>query len=264
MYMSKLIAIFSLALLFTVKVDAQTAQELPSKRLSRNIANEIVYSSTWSANFKLRSDGWQLGGEITKAKNYFRSTIYQFELGEYKHPKQTRQSKDPLGGIFSNNGIRPFSFGKQNSLFSLHGAMGQKFLLAERARRNGVMINYYYAGGVTLGILKPSYVKVCKNIQCSEIELVTYEEGVNNRFLDYDYIIGGAGFGTGWKLGFRPGLHAKTGLQFDWSSQEDVIKSIEVGISSDIFFGKVPIMVSDENKFLFINGYIGIAFGKKR
>lgn len=252
-------------LCMTLVVSAQEfAPDPGARRLTRNIANEIVYESSWAVNFKLRSDGWQVGAEIAKQRNYFRSLIYRFDLGEYQHPKQVRQNKDPFGGIFGNNGIRPFVFGKQNTLFALHGAIGQKFLLAERARRNGIMINYYYAAGVTLGILKPYFVRVCANVQCSQLEVVTYDPEVNNRFLDYDFILGGAGFGTGWRLGFRPGLHAKTGIQFDWSSQDDVIKSVEVGLSADGYFGRVPIMVTEDNKFLFFNAYVGFAFGKKK
>jgi hypothetical protein len=255
---------WSILSLLALPLMAQNMASDPGeRRLTRNIANEIVYEKSWAGHMRLRSDGWQVGAEFTKARNYFRSTIFQVDLGEYKHPKQTRQSKDPFGGIFGNNGIRPFIYGKQNSLFTLHGAIGQKFLIAERARRNGIMINYHYAAGVSLGILKPYFLRVCANVNCSELEVVTYEPGSDNYFLDYNFIYGGAGFGTGWRLGFRPGLHAKTGFQFDWSSQDDFIKAIEVGISADGYFGKVPIMVTEDNKFLFFNAYVGFAFGKK-
>lgn len=233
-------------------------------RLSRNVPAEFVYSSNWSANFKLRSDGWQVGGEYSQYKSYSKSTIYQFDFGIYKHPKQVRQNKDPYAGWFNSNGIKPFIFGKQNSLIALHFAMGQKFLLAEKARRNGVMINYYYAGGVTLGMLKPYYLRVCGDDQCTFYDVVTYDEGVNNRFTNYDYIIGGAGFGVGWKMKFRPGLNAKTGFQFDWSSQDNMIKAVDIGVSVDSYFSKVPIMISDKNKFLFVNAYVGISLGKKK
>jgi hypothetical protein len=261
----KSIIFFATLLVFTLSLSAQEYTPDPgAKRLTRNIANEIVYESSWAVNFHLRNDGWQLGAEIAKNRNYFKSLIYRFEIAEFKHPKQVRQNKDPFGGIFGNNGIRPFVFGKQNSLFALHASVGQKYLLAERARRNGVMINYFYAGGVSLGILKPYFIRVCANIQCSQFEIVTYEPDRDNSFLNYDFILGGAGFGTGWKLGFRPGLHAKTGLQFDWSSQDDIIKSIEVGLSTDAYIGKVPIMVTEDNKFLFINAFVGVSFGKKK
>lgn len=241
------------------------AQENATRsRLSSNMPKEFVYSSNWSVNFRLRSDGWQMGGEISKYKTYSRTTIYQFDLGVYKHPKQVRQNKDPYAGWFNSNGIKPFIYGKQNTLIALHLAMGQRYLLAEKAKRNGVMINYYYAGGVTLGLLKPYYLRVCGDDLCSYYEVVAYDPNVNNRFTSYDYIIGGAGFGVGWNLKFRPGLHFKSGFQFDWSSQDNMIKAVDIGLSIDGYFSKVPIMVTEKNKFLFINAYLGISLGKKK
>ena len=240
-------------------------QEVKSKpRLSRDLVNQLNYTSSWSGNFKLRSDGWQIGGEITKSKNYFKSNIYQFDLGIYKHPKEVRQNKDSYSGWFNSNGIKPFIYGKQSTLISLHAALGQKFLLAERAKKNGVMIQYYYAGGVTLGFFKPYFLRVCGDDRCSFYEVVTYDPESDNNFTDYDYIIGGAGFGVGWKMKFRPGLHFKTGMQFDWSSSDNMIKAIDVGLSVDGYFSKVPIMVTEENKFLFINAFVGISLGKKK
>lgn len=259
---------YALTLLLTFSALFANAQGLgiklkSKKELSPEVANNIVYSSSWAIGFRLRTDGWMVGGEFTRSKNYFRSLLFQFELGEYKHPKQQRQSKDPFGGIFGNSGIKPFVYGKQYSLFTIHAAMGQKFLLAEKARKNGVMINYFYTGGISLGLLKPYYLRICADTRCSQLEVVTYDPDTDNKFLDYNFIYGGAGFGTGWALKFRPGLHAKTGLQFDWSSQDNFIKAVEVGLSSDFYFTKVPIMVTDENKFLFFNAYVGVTLGRK-
>lgn len=240
-------------------------QENPSRsKWNSGAGTEFIYESNWSVNFRLRSDGWQLGGEYSKYKTYSKSTIYQFDLGMYKHPKQVRQNKDPYAGWFNSNGIKPFIYGKQNSLIALHFAMGQRFLLAEKARRNGVMINYYYAGGVTLGLLKPYYLRVCSDDLCTYYDVVTYDPQVSNRFTSYDYIIGGAGFGVGWKMKFRPGLHLKSGFQFDWSSQNNMIKAVDIGLSVDGYFSKVPMMVTEKNKFIFINAYVGISLGKKK
>ncbi|MCO5247900.1 MAG: hypothetical protein M9887_02980 [Chitinophagales bacterium] len=225
---------------------------------------EFVYHQDWSANFKLRSDGWQLGFEMGKSKIYTRSLIYQIDLGLYNHPKQAKQNKDPYAGWFSSNGIKPFIYGKQNTLFALHGAVGQRFLVAEKAKHNGVMINYYYAGGITLGLLKPYYLRVCGDDLCTYYDVVSYHPDEDNGFIDYDKIIGGAGFGVGWKLKFRPGLHAKTGLQFDWSSQSSMIKAVDIGLSVDSYFSKVPIMVTKANKFIFVNAFVGISLGKKK
>lgn len=253
-----------LMLMVFVAQAQEPAADRRAGRQSPDIANKIVYSSAWGLGFRLRTDGWALTGEYSKNKNYFRSTLYQFEIAEFRHPKQERQNKDPFGGIFGNNGIRPFVFGKQYSMFALHASIGQRFLLAEKARKNGVMLNYFYSGGISLAILKPYYIKVCADPRCTSLEIITYDPSGNNKFLDYNYIYGGAGFGTGWGLKFRPGLHAKTGLQFDWSSQDDFVKAVEIGLNVDAFINRIPIMVTDENKFIFLSAYVGFTLGKKK
>ena len=38
---------------------------------------------------------------------------------------------------------------------------------------------------------------------------------------------------------------------------------LEVGIKADIYYKKVPIMVSDDNKFFFLAAYVSFQFGKR-
>lgn len=262
--MNKKLLCFSIGLLGLLMSSASAQDGKSGKRLNTNFDKEFVYSSSWAGQAKLRSDGWQVGAEYSKYKTYAKTTIFQFDLGLYKHPKQARQSKNPYGGWFNSNGIKPFSYGKTHTLFTLHGAVGQKFLLAEQAKRNGVMIQYYYAGGLALGFLKPYYLRVCGDDLCTFYEEVTYEKGIDNNFTNYDYIVGGAGFGKGWKLKFRPGVHFKTGMAFDWSNQDNIIKAVDVGISVDSYFSKLPMMFSKENKFIFVNAFVGFTMGKKK
>jgi regulation of enolase protein 1 (concanavalin A-like superfamily) len=59
-------------------------------------------------------------------------------------------------------------------------------------------------------------------------------------------------------------LHFKTGLQFDWSAQDDFIKAVEIGFSYDEYFTDVPLMLLVDNKARFFNLYLGIALGKKK
>jgi len=252
-----LLIIAILALSFS----AISAQEVPVK------SGGLNYSSAWMGSFRMRSDGWMVGGEYNQTRSFKRSLIYQLEIGEYKHPKQKRQSNDPSGGIFGSDGIRPFVYGKQNNLFVMHLSAGQKHLLVEKARRNGVMLYLQYVGGLTLGLLKPYYLEVCpESGECTfdNLQTVRYIEGNENGFLNISRIVGGAGFGKGWgELKFRPALQAKFSFLFDWSKDDQFIKAIEIGAGIDGYFSKVPIMVQD-NKAYFINLYVGITMGKKK
>jgi hypothetical protein len=206
-----------------------------------------------------------LGAEFTKAKRFKRSTLFQVQFSYFRHTKQIRQnSQYGGGGLFGSDGFKPFVYGKQNTLFTLYGGVGQKFLLAEKGKRHGVQIFFKYAGGFTLAILKPYILQVLDtNAQTTnDYHELGYDPDKHNGFLDRDRILGGAGFGKGWKLKALPGLHLEIGFEFDWGKNESIIKALEIGATADFYYKKVPIMVQN-NKFLFPGVYAGFMLGRR-
>lgn len=263
-----------LLMVFSVGVQAQEDErpEGPAKREVLRDYREsqgITYKKSWAFAFKYRTDGWTVGADYNKTINYFKSQVIQIELGETKHFKQARQSKDPSGGIFGFNGIRPFVYGKQNSLFTVKAKYGRRHLLAERARKNGVMIQFQYAGGLSLGILKGYQLEIYPmedgvTLFNEPTQSTGYDEDVNNGFTDFSRILGASGFGKGFgDLGIQPGLTGNVAFQFDWSNQDSFIKALEAGFNADIYFWNVPIMVS-QNRFYYLSVYVGFLLGKKK
>lgn len=235
--------------------------------------DSVLYKKSWSAGIRLRSDGFALGAEITRSKRFKRSWLIQTQFSYFWHPKQVKQQSQYGGGgggnLFGSDGFKPFIFGKQNTLFTLYLGAGQKFLLAEKGRNHGVQLFFKYAGGFTLGILKPYMVEVVDTASIrgntfSNTVLLGYEpENPNSLFLERDYIVGAAGFGKGWKLKAQPGLHVEVGMEFDFGKNESFIKELEIGVASDFYFKKVPVMV-DKNKFLYPSVFVGVQLGKRK
>lgn len=262
--MNKLFTILFLFIgVFTItEVRAQYRRE--DSNLNRD---SVLYRKSWSAGARLRSNGFGVGAEFTKSKRFKRSILFQTQFSYFIHPKQTRQQSQYGSGGFFGDGFKPFVYGKQNTLFTLYGGAGQKFLLAEKGKRHGVQLFFKYAGGFTLGILKPYSLRVIPKplTTATEDDLVdvTYEEGVDNSFLDFDRIVGASGFGKGWKLRVWPGLHAEVGMDFDFGRNESFIKTLEIGVSADFYFKKVPVMVQN-NKFLYPAVYVGFLMGKRK
>ncbi len=278
------ILLAALIFLCTISVNAQEKEKekdkakesgAPQKREVHRDYREnigITYEKSWAFTFKYRTDGWQIGADYNKTINYFKSWVIQFDVAEIKHFKQSKQSTDAAGGLFGFNGIRPFVYGKQNSFYVFHGSYGRRHLLAERARKNGVMVQFQYTGGISLGITKGYQLNLYQlrstNSTIIDRSLPTvatgYEEGVNNGFTDFSRIQGYSGFGKGFNdLGFQPGLNGNISFQFDWSNQDSFIKALEAGFHADIYFWNVPIMVSN-NRFYFFSVYVGILLGKKK
>ncbi len=246
---------------------------VPAKAQSRRTDSDlnrdsVLYKKTWAAGARLRSDGFSFGAEFTKNKRYKRSLLFQVQFSYFLHPKQVRQqSQYGGGGLFGGDGFKPFVFGKQNTLFSFYGGVGQKFLLAEKGKRHGVQLFFKYAGGLSLSILKPYSLRVIPKplTTANEDDLVdvTFVEGVDNSFLDYDRIVGASGFGKGWKLKILPGLHLEVGMEFDFGKNESFIKALEIGVASDFYYKKVPVMV-DKNKYLYPSVFVGFLMGKRK
>lgn len=230
--------------------------------------DSVLYSKSWAAGARLRSNGFSLDAEFTRSKRFKRSMLYQVQFSYFIHPKQTRQpSQYGGGGFFGGDGFKPFVYGKQNTLFTLYGGVGQKFLLAEKGKRHGVQLFFKYAGGLSLGILKPYSLRVIPKplttATVDDLVDVTYVEGVDNSFLDYERIVGASGFGKGWKLKVLPALHLEVGMEFDFGRNESFVKTLEIGVASDFYYKKVPVMV-DKNKFLYPSVYVGFLMGKRK
>ena len=246
-----------------------THSKAQSRRVESTLNRDsVLYKSSWAAGARLRSNGFSLGAEFTKSKRFKRSLLFQVQFSYFIHPKQTRQqSQYGGGGFFGGDGFKPFVYGKQNTLFTFYSGVGQKFLLAEKGKRHGVQLFFKYAGGFTLAILKPYSLRVIPKplTTATEDDLVdvTYVEGVDNSFLDYDRIVGASGFGKGWKLKALPGLHLEVGMEFDFGKNESIVKTLEVGVASDFYYKKVPVMVQS-NKFLYPSVYVGFLMGKRK
>ncbi len=231
--------------------------------------DSVIYRKSWEVGFRLSSNGFSLGSEFTRAKRFKRSLLIQTRFTYFWDPKQVKQnSQYGSGGFFGGDGFKPFVYGKQNSLFTLYVGAGQKFLLAEKGKRHGVQIFFKYAAGFSLAILKPYSLRVVPKPIVGEffeedIVDVTYQEGVDNSFLDFDRIVGASGFGKGWKLKALPGLHLEIAMEFDWAKNEGLIKALEIGVASDFYYKRVPVMV-DKNKFLYPSVFVGFMIGKRK
>lgn len=256
---------------------AQAQETFQPKQI--NGAKGIVYNQEFAMNFRLHTNGWAIGTTFGKLKTYYLTKYLHFEFGELQHPKEYRQSSEtssPLNGRIS----RAFKYGKQNNLYVLRGAMGNKRYFSEKAKHKGVAMGISYEAGATLGILKPYHLElISENSRNSRS--VGYSEETARDFMNYFAIVGASSWTTGLgDLSLLPGANAKFAVHFDWGAFDEYLKSIEAGIMVDVFVRRAPIMVDDEidptllppnsdfvnnleNSQLFLNLFINLQFGKR-
>jgi hypothetical protein len=239
----------------TYKNDKKLARrEKINNLLKMEEEGEIIFNKQSIFGIKLSTDGYGLSYEIGRFKSNRVANIYQIELNEKKHPKEHRDT-------YSDNGFNFNSIvaGKTNNFYQLKLGFGQQRVLGGKGNKNGVAVMATYAGGLSVGLLKP-YVGdvVAKNDQRIRS---TYPTIIDSGYVE----IGGAGFTVGWNdLKIRPGAHAKGGLRFDFGRFNETVTAIEVGVSAEFYAQKVSQMVYQKEKMFFFNGYVTLLLGRRK
>ncbi len=234
----------------------------------------ILYDRETAINLRIGTNrSMMVGVEFGRLRSYYRTTYYYASLGELRHPKEQRQSADPV----RSGSFRPYIFGKQNNFFALRGGWGFKRYYSEKARTKGVAIGVNYAAGPTLGILKPYYLAIRRidvtNPNSSNFKLSAEkysEEGNSTLFLDNTKINGAASFWRGIdELSFRPGANASAAIHLDWGAFDEMVKALEIGVMLDVFPTRIPIMVAKGdadriNNPFFLSFFANLQLGKRR
>ncbi len=259
--MVRLLLFFVFIALCATSAWSQQGFNLPKENVG------IVYNHETTFNLKVTTNrGFVPGLEFGRLRTYYKTTYYQISLGELKHPKEQRQSADPI----LSRSFRPYIFGKQNNFFVVRGAWGVKRYFSEKAKHKGVAVGMSYSFGPSLGLLKPYYLAICypdpdRPGDC-RIFHEKYSEENANLFLDENGRIKGASpFTRGFsELGFRPGGNATIAFHMDWGAFDELVKALEIGAMLDVFPTKVPILVSEENRQIFLNFFVNLQLGKRR
>lgn len=226
----------------------------------------LIYTQEKTMDLGLCPGGFALGFSKGYIKSYHTTPFWHAELGRLKHPKEYRQVSELVG----TRGAKPFVYGKQNSFLIARLLRGKKKYLSEKARTKGVAVGWQYAGGLSLGLMKPYYLKLQYdfdpiNPNSGKIRTEKYDEDTNRAvFLDSRSIIGAASFWTGIKeTKVIPGIHARIGVLFDWGAFDENAKAVDVGVMVDVFPKPVPIMIDAKNYPFFLNLYINFQLGRR-
>jgi hypothetical protein len=208
---------------------------------------------------KAASDGYGISWELGKYKGPKKAMIFQVELNEKKHPKEQKISVVQNSGGFGQ--INSLIFAKANNFYQFKLGVGQQYIIGGKANKNGVNVSAIYAGGLSVGLLKPYFVDI-SNSATGDKKKVLFSDTS-----DYTgYVIDGAsGFTYGWsKLTIAPGAHAKLAMRFDYGRFNESITAIEAGINAEYYFKDVSQLVLVKEKKFFFNGYVTILFGRRK
>lgn len=226
-------------------------------------SGETLYEHEFNVGARLNTNGWDGYVEYEKRSSEITSTVFQFEFGETKDPKEDKRSKqlgqDAFGFGYS---AHPYVYGKQNIFYQARLGIGQRRLIGGKQNKNGVEVSALYLGGLSLGLVKPYYLQLVDSTGGASYQ--KYSEANEASFLNQNDIIAGPGLTKGWsEVKLVPGLYGRLGMRFDWAEFNEFVSAVEVGVEGELYSQKVEIMVQNPGKQFFYGAYVSLVFGKR-
>lgn len=245
------IAILTLLLIFQLFSASMFSQVPVNEKLMVRITKEIWLGAT------VHSSGFALNYGMSKFKTFKKKSLINVDLVSINHDKEYK-----IFGSFDEN-AKKFIFGKFNSLYTVRFGFGNRKILYEKLRENGLQISMNYTVGPSLGLVKPVFLEVFKydfSGRIAGIATERYDPELHNFYNIYGRAPWTAGL---METKFNPGMFFKFGLDFDYSSNRDIINSLEVGACLDVFTKPVILMVENNNYRFYPSVYINCSIGNK-
>lgn len=273
----KQILIIFLALFTAYTAFSQAKESEPGKKEIRKIKKSEVlsgeynrtglYDHEFNAGGRLNTNGWSVYLEYERRTSETTNTLFQFEVGEIKHPKENKRSyatpyQGPGGYVYYASS-RPFVYGKENVFYQVRLGIGQRRLIGGKGNKNGVEVSAVYMGGVVMGLAKPYYLELTGSSAGTSF-FAKYTPETANIFLNPNNIIAGGGFKRGWdEVKVIPGAYGRLGMRFDWAEFNKFVSALEVGLDAQIYSKEVQIMVNNPSRRFFYGAYVSLLLGKR-
>ncbi|MBK7692548.1 MAG: hypothetical protein IPK62_01335 [Bacteroidetes bacterium] len=225
-----------------------------------------------SVGFRLCSDGWAFFGQRGFIKNdgdRVHTSFIWLDIAEKRNPKESRTLNENFS-VVNPNELKPLSYkyGKINNFYQLKFGYGNSKPISGRLDKKSVVINWTYAIGLSLGVLKPYYLDLLVpegNVFVRKFD--KYSEENKIYFLDLNNqgtIVGGSSFTKGFnEIKIQPGLALRSGFYFDYSATRKSFLGVEIGASAEFYTKQIPIMINTKNTAYFFNIYADFRFGKR-
>lgn len=262
--LSVLLIALSLLSVDAFALDADTTFVPVKKKRPKPINKE------YNLGLRLNTDGWSVFFDRGRVLGYGRKTDYfydiafwQIELGEKKHPQETRRTN--VSSTTSTNST-PFIYGKANNFYTFKLGYGKRKMIAGKPEHGTVSVHWVYMGGLSVGLEKPYYYQayVSKNGGPFTKEEIRYTDTTQYLFSQLSQIEGASGFAKGIdELSIVPGIHVKTGLHFDFAVSKTQKLAIETGLNVECYTRAIQLMAYQNDVPYFVNAYVSVGFGKR-
>lgn len=211
------------------------------------------YSREYIWGINKNTNSGLIGGLVLKYSQAINETSFQtygLELINVKHPKEYR--------YISQYG-NPFVWAKENYLYSVRLQYGRDYLLFRKAPQQGVQINAVCAGGPTIGIVAPYYIKYATGPSTYTVEPFNPNRHSFGGVLGTGRIFQGLG-----ESKIQPGAHAKLAMSFEFGTFKSNVTGFELGVLAEAFTKKIIIIPTAENRAIFTSAFFTLYYGTRR
>ncbi len=230
--------------LFSAAQQASNPIENRSYYRTKNIGGFTLHTSGLGAYYRR---GWRATGFLDRMMN--------IEYVNMRHPKEYK--------VFTqgSSSQRGYFYGKVNSFSMLRASYGWQKVMFDKEVKRGVRVSYIFLFGPSIGFLKPIYVEVDypdQGTTQSAIEPYDFDKHSAATIEQRAPFIYGIN-----QIKLRPGGHVKAAFNFEYSSDDQIIRAVEVGSNLDVFAQRINMMANTYNNQFFLTLYLSLQFGKK-
>lgn len=246
---NRLFLIFFLLLIGPFQLVAQDSPTGKNKAApdTKDLHNEIT------AGVNLNTNGGLIGGvtvqyAVQKTSKDF--LTFNFEAVNVKNFREMRWTSTLTGSFYIPR--------KVNYLFSLRPSLGWKRILFSKYPEDGVRLSAHFAGGISIGILKPYYIDYREG---NTVQIVAYDPEIHS----LSQIAGSGGFFNGFdQMKVRPGINLRAALDLELGKFESNLSGIEAGAEFEAFASRMPIYATgDKDPFFFASVFVVMYFGNR-
>jgi hypothetical protein len=200
------------------------------------------------------SNGWSLGFYDYRQTNPGKRHFIETEFGGYKDPKEIK-----IQNYYVVYSPYSFKYGKINSNWHVNAGYGYQSEIFEKRDLGGVSIGWFIAGGPVLTFCKPIYYKIITGVTQAGYQTVDKKFDITMTSND---IYGKASFLKGFdEIKLYPGLYTHGGFNFEYSRNDKVTHTIEIGSSLTGYLKKIPIMAEERNRQFFFSLFVSYKVG---
>ena len=217
--------------------------------------DDLLYRKEFVYGLNFNTNGGLLGGIMFKHArviNKFMFHSFSLEIVNVKHPKESRFQNISTGSSYVP--------GKRNYLYMIRPQYGREFVLFQKAKEQGVQVNWITAVGPGIGVVAPYLIDYSYGNNLIRTEQYDPETHIN-----FESILGtGRITESISKSKIKLGGSFKTSMSFEFGTFKNNVTGFEAGFMLDAFTSRVEIMATSDNRSVYTSAFLTFFYGTRK